>query len=333
MPVLLRTLLALMVLAVATAWTARAEAGHKLRIATLAPKNSSWGKTFVKWQKKVKKKTDGALELEVYFNAVQGNEDSMVSKMKTGQLDGAALTSVGLSSIYKNVLVLQLPGVVDSWENLDKVRASLQSEIEEGFEKKGFRILGWGDVGLSRQFSKGFPVRRPDDVKGKRPLVWRNEPMGPAVYSIIGGVVPVPLGVPEVLPALRAGNINILNAPALAAEQLQWTPNLDHVAANVTVCAIGGTIFRKKALDDLPADVRDKFDAMQKKAAKKSSKKIRRLDADAYDRITKKMTVVDLSDSDRKEWEKVLRKAVQRMAQGTYPKDLVDRVVKLSGKS
>ncbi len=328
----LKSLVACLTISLGLAVTAEASA-HKLRIATLAPKNSSWGKVFVKWQKKIKKKTDGALELEVYFNAVQGNEDSMVSKMKTGQLDGAALTALGLSQIYKNVLVLQLPGIVDSWENLDKVRASMQTEIEEGFDKEGFRILGWGDVGLSRQFSKGFAIKRPSDVKGKRPLVWRNEPVGPLVYSLIGGVVPVPLGVPEVLPALRSGTINIINAPALAAEQLQWTPNLDHVGANVTVCAIGGTIFRKKALDDLPSDVRDKFDALQKKAAKKSSKKIRKLDAEAYERIAKKMTVVDLSDDDKKEWEKILRKAVQKLAQGTYPKELVDRVVKLTGKS
>jgi TRAP-type transport system periplasmic protein len=87
-------------------------AEHTLRIATIAPKASSWGKVYAAWQKAVEKKTGDKLELQVYFNGVQGNEDAMVSKIKTGQLDGAAITAVGLSLLHKNVLVLQLPGVL-----------------------------------------------------------------------------------------------------------------------------------------------------------------------------------------------------------------------------
>jgi len=234
---------------------AKAEAQSKLRIATLAPKNSAWGKVFKVWAQAVDQKSGGKLQLDIYYNAVQGMESSMVGKMKTGQLDGAALTSVGLSAIYKDVLVLQLPGVVDSWAALDKTRTAMQSQIEASFVQQGFLVVGWGDVGLVRQMSKGFAVRRLGDMKGKNPVVWRNEPIGPTVYATIGGVVPVPLGPPEVLPALRAGKVNVVSAPALAAEQLQWTPYLDHVSSNVAVCAIGGTVFRKKALDDLPADV------------------------------------------------------------------------------
>lgn len=39
-----------------------------------------------------------------------------------------------------------------------------------------------------------------------------------------------------------------------------------------------------------------------------------------------------LTDADKKEWEKVLRQVVDRLAQGTFDRALIDRVVKLSGK-
>lgn len=324
---LLTTLTALFVAA-----PAAAKPEHKLRVATLAPKNSAWGKVFKVWQKAVDQKSKGRLELEVFYNAVQGNEDSMVGKMKTGQLDGAALTSVGLSRIHKDVLVLQLPGVVDSWSALDKVRAAVGPELEARFAKEGFRILSWGDVGLVRQMSKGYAVRRPSDVKGHRPAVWRNEPMGPAIYSKIGGVVPVPVSPVEVLPALRAGKLDLVNAPALAAEQLQWTPYLDHVSSTVSVCAIGGSVFRKKALDDLPADLREMFMDMQERMNKSNSKRIRKLDEKAYDRLKKKMKVVDLSDADREEWKKVLVPVVKQLSHGTFDKELVQKVLKITGK-
>ncbi len=303
-----------------------------LRVATLAPRSSAWGKVFRVWQKAVDQKTKGRLGLDVYYNAVQGNEDSMVGKMKTGQLDGAALTSVGLSRIHKDVLVLQLPGVVDSWSALDKVRTAIAPELEKGFEKEGFVLVGWGDVGLVRQMSKGFAIRRPADLKGKRPAVWRNEPLGPLVYSKIGGVVPVPVSPPEVLPALRSGRINAVSAPALAAEQLQWASSLDHVARTPTVCAVGGTVFRKKAIDDLPADLRETFLDVQKQLGRANAKRIRKLDAEAFERFTKRMTVVETSETDRAEWRKLLVPAVKQLSGGTYPKHLVEQVLKLTGK-
>lgn len=318
--------------AVLSAASASAADATTLRVATLAPKNSAWGKVFKVWQKAIDKKTDGALKLEVFYNAVQGNEDSMVAKMKTGQLDGAALTSVGLSRIERDVLVLQLPGVVDSWSALDKVRSAIEKDLESRLAGHGFVLVGWGDVGLVRQMTKGFAVRRPSDMKGRRPAVWRNEPIGPTIYGAIGGVVPVPLSPPEVLPALRAGKVNVINAPALAAEQLQWTPYLDHISSTTSVCAIGGTVFRKSAIDGLPADSRQTFFELQKKMAASTKNRVRKLDQQAYKRLEKKMTLVELSDADREAWKKVLVPAVKKLANGTFDKKLVERVLAVTGK-
>ena len=61
--------------------------------------------------------------------------------------------------------------------------------------------------------------------------------------------------------------------------------------------------------------------------------RIRKLDQEAYERISKKMTIVDMPAGEQAEWEKVLRESVKRLSQGTLDKALIDRVVKLAGKS
>ncbi len=313
-------------------FSAPAGAATTLRLATFAPKSSAWGKMFAKWESALREKTHGEVELQVFYNGTQGDDESMVGKMRSGQLDGAALTSVGLSTIYKPVLVLQLPGIVDSWETLDRVRAGLKAPMERGFAAQGFRVVAWGDVGRVRQMSRGFAVRGPDALRGKSPVVWRNEPIGPVLYSVIGGVGAVPLGPAEVLPALRSGKVNVVSAPTLAAEQLQWTPFFDHIGSATAVCAIGGTVFRQSALDALPADLRAAFEELQNKHAKKSAERIRRLDEEAYLRLAKKMTVVELTEAERAEWEKVFRQTTERLGQGTFPPELVKEVVRLAGK-
>ncbi len=312
--------------------TSRAAGSHRLRIATLAPKSSSWGKLFRVWQRAVEKKTHGHLKVIVYYNGVQGNDDTVVGKMRSGQIDGAALTSVGLSRIYRDVMVLQLPGVVDSWAALDKVRAAIGPDLERGFDKKGFHLLGWGDLGLVRQMSRGFAVRRPSDLRGHHPVVWRNEPMAPLVYSSIGQVAPVALGPMEVLPALRSHRVDVVSAPSLAAEQLQWSPYLDHINSTVSVCAIGGTAMRKKALDDLPGDLSHIFFELEARLHKLTKHRMRKLDAASYARLQRRMQVVDTTAADRAAWRKVLVRAVKRLARGTYDPALVKRVLQVTGK-
>ena len=52
----------------------RASATTEIKIATLAPKNSAWGKFFVKLDKKLRQKTSDEVGLLVYYNGVQGDE-------------------------------------------------------------------------------------------------------------------------------------------------------------------------------------------------------------------------------------------------------------------
>jgi TRAP-type transport system periplasmic protein len=168
-------------------------------------------------------------------------------------------------------------------------------------------------------------------VRNKRPAVWRNEPVGPALYAAIGSVVPVPVDVMEMLPALRSGNVNVIAAPALAAEQLQWTPYLDHVNDQVIACAVGGLIFKAGILEALPADLKATWEDVQKRASESQQGRIRKLDEEAYDRILQKMTAVRLTQAERDEWEKLLRKVVKALARGTYDKALVNQVLTLRG--
>src|SRR5689334_12639217 len=126
-----------------------ANATEVIKIGTLAPKSSPWGQVFTVWETAVKTKSNGALELQFFYNGQQGDEGAMVGKMKAGQLDGAAVTAVGLSKIYKPILALQMPGLFTSWAKLDNARDVMKGEFEKGANDAGFSILGWGDVGAA----------------------------------------------------------------------------------------------------------------------------------------------------------------------------------------
>ena len=108
-------LLGALTLTVGLSAAGEAQAGEVIKIGTLAPAASPWGQVFKVWADAVSKKSGGNVELQFFYNGSQGDEGAMVGKMKAGQLDGAAITSVGLGKIYKPILALQMPGLFQDW--------------------------------------------------------------------------------------------------------------------------------------------------------------------------------------------------------------------------
>lgn len=318
-------------LALLTFLAPREASAEELTLGTLAPKDSVWGRVFSVWAEAVEKKSGGRLTLRIYWNGTQGDEQAMIGKLKAGQLDGVTASSLGLSRLHKPILALQMPGVFKTWEALDRARDALRPEFEKAAESEGFFISGWGDVGRLRSMGRGMGLRVPEDLRGKRVLSWRNDPIGPTLYQMIEGASTVPLSAPEVLPALRTKTIDVLGAPALAAEQLQWAPHLTHIGAESSVFAIGGMVWSRRKLEGLPPDVREILRETGAVASKALLGRIRQEDDAAFARMSSKMTVVTLGDAERKRWADLFTKVRARLAQGTFAPDLVKRVEQLGG--
>ncbi|MGE3633915.1 MAG: TRAP transporter substrate-binding protein DctP, partial [Sandaracinaceae bacterium] len=192
----------------------------QLRLATLAPRGSSWMRVFDAWNNTLRQRTNNRLSLRIYAGGSQGDERDVIRKIRIGQLDGAAVTSTGLSLVVRPVLVLQAPGVVTTYQQLDRARNAMSAEFGTQFQQNGVHFLGWGDVGEGRIFSNR-PIERPRDLRSVRPWVWRDDSMFGEFLSVVGANG-VRLGVPEVLPALSTGQVDTVVASATAASALQW---------------------------------------------------------------------------------------------------------------
>jgi TRAP-type C4-dicarboxylate transport system substrate-binding protein len=308
--------------------TARADEGTTLKVGTLAPAESPWGQVFKIWAKGVSERTNGALSLQFFWNGQQGDEGAMVGKMRTGQLDGAAITATGLSMIYKHVLVLQLPGLFTTWEKLDAARNAMRPGFDAEFEKQGFKVLGWGDVGMSHVMSKGFDVRSPADLKHKNCYYLAGDPIESMFYSVIGDVTPKQVSVTEILTGLTSNTINVVNAPALAAEQLQWASRLDHINTAVAGIGIGALVFTSAKIKSLPADAASALLETGKVASDALTGRIRREDAASFARLKARMVTYDPNADEMAQWNKVFADTRARLRGSTFDPAVFDAAVK-----
>jgi TRAP-type C4-dicarboxylate transport system substrate-binding protein len=326
---LLWTLLAL-VCALALPSLARVAAASSttIRLGMLAPAGSTWDKVFRAWNNTLTKQTGGAVNFQFFAGGVAGDERDVIRKMKLGQLDASLMTSVGLGQIARPTQVLQTPGILDNYEQLTHVREKLAGEFEALFRREGYTLLGWSDAGFARLFSKR-PILRPQDLRSARPWVPRDDPALPEMMKLIGANG-VPLGIPEVFPALQTGMVDSVTVSAIAAVALQWFHKLTHMSKQAPVAIVGATLVRTERLEALPPDHLKILMETGKKAHAALVGQVTKEDARAYETLLnrglKEFDIFATPDQ-KKEWDDLNAEVVKRLTGKLWTKDLLERVI------
>ncbi len=253
------------------------------KIATLAPEGSSWMKIFHDWSDAIAKKTGGQIKTRYYAGGVMGDERDVVRKMRLGQINGAALTAVGLGLIHPDVRVLELPFLFKDESELDHVRATLDSDFRKGFFDKGYQLLSWGDVGPVRLYTN-LPLRSKADLQKVKMWTWVDDPLMGKLLSKLGATC-VPLGVPDVLPGLQTGLINACNGSPLAAVALQWHSKIKFATSMELSQSIGAVVLTRKQWDALSPEQRTVVTDESKVLAEQLTRLVRQDNKTALDRM------------------------------------------------
>jgi TRAP-type C4-dicarboxylate transport system substrate-binding protein len=228
-----------------------ARAQSTFKIATLAPEGSAWMVSFHEWAKNVEEHTAGKIKIKFFAGGTAGDERDAVRKMRLGQLNGAAVTAIGLGLINSEVRVLELPMLINSYDELDFVRNKLDADLRQKFVDKGYVLLAWGDVGPVHIFSND-PIRGKADLAKVKLWAWVDDALVKALFTQLG-VNGVPLGVPDVLPSLQTGLINACYGSPLSTLALQWYTKVKYMTSMHISQAIGATVITKKEFDKLDA--------------------------------------------------------------------------------
>jgi TRAP-type C4-dicarboxylate transport system substrate-binding protein len=214
-----------------------------IKLATLAPEGSSWMKTFKTLNTEVMKKTENKVQLKIYPGGVLGDEMDMLRKLKIGQIQGVALTSGGLSALFKEMDVLQIPFLFQTYDEVDATLKKMDSFFRKGFEDNGYVFLGWSEAGFIYLMST-VPIASVSDLKKAKVWVWEESPMSKAIFDE-AGVKAIPLTIPDVLVGLQTGLVDVVYAPPTGAISLQWFTKVKYLTDVPLVYLAGGVVVKK----------------------------------------------------------------------------------------
>ena len=235
---------------VQSAW---AEKSILIKLATLAPEGSSWMKTLNTLNTEVMKKTENRVQFRIYPGGVLGDEKDMLRKMKIGQIQSAGLTSGGLSSIFKEIDILQVPFLFNNYEEADFILNKMDSFFRKGFEENGYVLLGWSEAGFVYLMST-IPISSAADLKKGKVWIWEESPMSKAIFDE-AGVKAIPLSIPDVLVGLQTGLVDVVYVPPTAAISLQWFTRVKYLTDVPLIYLAGGIVVKKDTFKGIsPSD-------------------------------------------------------------------------------
>lgn len=253
-----------------------AEATHTLRVATVAPRATPWGKLADGLRDEVKERSAGEVKLKIHYGGALGPEQAMAEATGAGTNDIYAGSVGGMAKIVPELSALELPYIVSSPKQGQKVLEANHTLIHDILWEKGFKLMlfsenGTQDIGSTR------PIEKPSDMKGLKMRSLQSQVHIDTIEAT--GASALPMSVTEVLPSLKTQVIDGFTNTALFATAAGWSSGITDWTVSQHCYQPAVVVMSRLIWEKLPAEVQEAMGLESDELKKLQSRTFRRLHA------------------------------------------------------
>lgn len=197
------------------------------KIATISPDGLSWMKKLRDGVAEISQRTDGRVKFKIYPGGVQGDDETVLRKMRIGQLHGGAVAAGSLTRFFPDLQIYNLPLQFRNNDEVSHIRGKMDQMIAEGLEDAGIVTFHLTETGFAYLLS-GEPVQTVADLKDLKAWIPDGDPIAAELVKAFD-ISPIPLNITDVLAGLQTGLINAVVAPPSVALALQWHNHVSYV--------------------------------------------------------------------------------------------------------
>jgi TRAP-type C4-dicarboxylate transport system substrate-binding protein len=300
-----------------------------IKMATVVPTNSSWFLVLKDVADKWFKLSGGRVKVTLYGGGTRGDDPEVVTAMRSGELQGAVLTSVGLAEIDRSVYALSIPMAYNSYEEVYYVLGKMRPRLEKAIDAQGFVVLNWADGGWVHFFTKK-PVATPDDLKKLKLFQWQGDPKSLAIWQA-AGFNPIAAQLTDLLPNLQTGMFQACSmSPQVAAIGHYYDKDKAPFMTDLNwALLLGATVVKKDAWAKVPADVKPVLLKAMEEAGTRLQAEIRKSgETDVAAMKTTSLTVVPVDAKTTELWRKTAESAYGKIRGDFVPADAFDEAMK-----
>ena len=210
----------------------------------------------VKFKELVEERTDGAVVIELYSNAVLGDERACIEGLQLGTLDIAVSSTGPLGNFKKDFLVLDLPYL---FKDVTHARTVLDSEIGQqlldSLNDIGIVGAAFWENGFRNVTNSKRAINSLEDMKGLKLRTMENEVHMAAFKAF--GVDPTPMAWSEVFTSLQTGALDGQENPIAIIHAQQLNTVQDYLAITNHVYSPSALLISKITMDKFDADTKE----------------------------------------------------------------------------
>ncbi len=222
-----------------------------LKIATAIPDGTNWMKELRAGAAEIKQRTNGRAKIRFYPGGVMGNDNSVLRKIKVGQLHGAALTGGSLGKINPDTQIYSLPFTFRNYAEVDYVRSKMDASIIQGLYDKGYVSFGLSEGGFAYLMSRA-PVTATSDLAARKIWIPEGDRINQESFAQFG-ISTIQLAMTDVLTALQTGLIDTVATTPVGAIALQWHTRVKYLTDTPLLYVTGTIVVKRRAFEKLKA--------------------------------------------------------------------------------
>ena len=300
---------------------------HEIKLATMAPENSSLMKIFREMNAELLQETEGRVGFKLFSGFALGDERDVFRKLRIGLIHAAAFSSTFLNTINPDLRTLQVPFLFNNYQEVDYVLDKMVGDFDQSFALRGYQVLGWSEIGFIYVMTT-VSVTKVEDWKGKKVWSTTNAPMANAVFAK-ARVSPVTVGAPDVLVALQTNLLEaVYNSPYYALVT-QWYTRIKYIT-DVPLSYIGiGLMMSNKTFSRLSPQDKETTIRVCRKYLRLLTEKTRKDNQQALELMFKrgvKRITIDPNELNR--FKELLDQAMADIDPKVLPRDTLQKVMK-----
>ncbi len=297
-----------------------------IKLGTSAPQGSPWHKLLKEAAQGWDNISSGRVKLKIFAGGTMGNEGDMVTKMKLGQLQSAALTSIGLHEITPEPMVLDLPMFLETREQKESILAVYAPKLEAALLAKGYVVLNWSEIGFVRFFSTQSRNTLAKMQAGKL-FVWDGDPASAAAWKA-GGFNSVVLSATDIIPSMQTGLIDTVAYPPAVALAIRLNDKAKYMSDLKWSSLTGAMVVTKKAWDQVPPELRPSLLKVARQLGQQTVQDARKTEDDSIAKM-KMQGLTEVTISDKPAWRKKVEDTYGVIRGKVVPEGTFDEVLKL----
>jgi len=192
----------------ATAGLATAQtAPVKLRFGHTLPANDSQHLAALEFSKRVKERTQGGVEIQVFANSQLGNDSTLINSVRSGTIDIGATGNPFFTGLAPRLNVLDLPYQFTDAQQLYRVLdGPTGRSLLDDLGAHQLKGLAFWEIGFRSLANNKRQVSKAEDIKGLKIRTTPN-PSHLKAFQLLGAS-PQPMPFAEVFSALESGAVD-----------------------------------------------------------------------------------------------------------------------------